>query len=236
MCEETSRCVDHNDQFIAKIKAYFYSNVYHDAVFIVGETEIKEFKVAKLLLEMNSEYFQTLFSNKRFNQTRKHVQKEQLKKDTSNNNENETKTSEFKSLDDSDDDNVENTKATTKTNEEKLIPVYYEPDIDETTFDFIIKYCYGMHKELCINEDSVFNLTYASKKYMLDDLNSNVHNILALLKQFYPIIANEDCCKLKRALLVAKQVNLRHNALQKMQTICCSLCSVLCFRVNILLQ
>ena len=57
--------------------------------------------------------------------------------------------------------NIDNNKAT-----------FYEPDVSIETFEFVKKYCYGIHDQLYITATNVFGIYYASRKYLINYLAS----------------------------------------------------------------
>ena len=55
-------------------------------------------------------------------------------------------------------------------NKNKFKPTFYESDVSIETFDFIMKYCYGIHDQLYITFHNVFQIYYASQKYLINPL------------------------------------------------------------------
>ena len=58
-------------------------------------------------------------------------------------------------------------------------PTFYEPDVSIETFEFIMKYCYGIHDKLYITLDNVFEIYYASQKYLINPLASKCEQFIA---------------------------------------------------------
>ena len=57
-------------------------------------------------------------------------------------------------------------------------PTFYEPDVSIKIFEFIMKYCYGIHDQIYVTLNNVFEIYYASQKYLINPLSSKCEQFI----------------------------------------------------------
>ena len=88
---------------------------------------------------------------------------------------------------------------------------FYEPDVTENAFKTIVEYSHRIHERPHFNTDTIFQVLYASEKYMMDHLTSdgakyllsnvNSTNIALFLSKAIKLQLNDIVQQLKKQLL-----------------------------------